>query len=341
VAHSIGGAATLLAARAGLRIERAVLLATPSDLRGFIDLFGEHLGLTTRTRNGMARRVADRFGIEWDEMCVRAWSRGKRPPLLVVHDRRDAVVPWSQAGDLCSTWGNAELLTTTGLLTRSYLRLTGIDLGFETGNLLVTRVTLPDPYRATEEAQIRFFDQAIEAVEAIPGVESVAVSSQFPYSGGTYSPPAAVETAEGLRNDIALPRLSVSPDFFEVMGLSLLRGRGLGPGRPGLARPGVPDAILEALSRVHRCPATDDPRRDRLAGAGGPGGEPGRRLLQPLPGPRRLGLLDGPAGVAQSVAKHVPAALIHVPDLGDAVLRPLQRCDRSNLDRCENAVIEI
>jgi pimeloyl-ACP methyl ester carboxylesterase len=122
VAHSIGGAATLLAVRAGLRIERAVLLATPSDLRGFIDLFGEHLGLDTRTRGGMARRVADRFGIEWDEMTVESWARRSRPPLLVVHDRYDPVVPWSHGAEICSSWENAELLTTTGLGHRGVRR---------------------------------------------------------------------------------------------------------------------------------------------------------------------------------------------------------------------------
>ena len=37
VGHSIGGAATLLAVRGGLSLERAVLLAPPSDLRGFVE----------------------------------------------------------------------------------------------------------------------------------------------------------------------------------------------------------------------------------------------------------------------------------------------------------------
>ena len=122
VAHSIGGAATLLAVQAGLEIEKAVLLATPSDLRSFIDLFGEHLGLDTRTRNGMARRIADRFGIVWEEMAVESWARGSRPPLLVVHDRYDPVVPWFDGAEICSAWGKAELLSTTGLGHRGVRR---------------------------------------------------------------------------------------------------------------------------------------------------------------------------------------------------------------------------
>jgi len=122
VAHSIGGAATLLAVQAGLKVEKAVLLATPSDLRGFVDQFGEYLGLDSRTRSGMARRVAGWFGMEWDEMTVESWARGSRPPLLVVHDRYDRVVPWSHAAMICSTWENAELFTTTGLGHRGVRR---------------------------------------------------------------------------------------------------------------------------------------------------------------------------------------------------------------------------
>jgi len=119
------------------------------------------------------------------------------------------------------------LLATTGLLTRSYLRLNRVDLGFDTDNLVVTRITLPDNYRDSEETLMTFFDRALVAIAAIPGVEEACVSSQFPYIGGSYSPPAAIETPDGLRHDIALPRLSVSPGFFEVMDLSILRGRKL------------------------------------------------------------------------------------------------------------------
>ena len=122
VAHSIGGAATLLAIEAGLEVEKAVLLAVPSDLRGFVDLFGDHLGLDSRTRAGMARRIAGWFGIEWERMAVESWARGDRPPLLVVHDRHDRVVPWSHGARICSSWGNAELVTTSGLGHRGVRR---------------------------------------------------------------------------------------------------------------------------------------------------------------------------------------------------------------------------
>jgi pimeloyl-ACP methyl ester carboxylesterase len=115
VAHSIGAAATLLAVRNGLKLQRAVLLAAPSDLRELIDLFADHLALSERTRAGMARRTAEWFRMEWSEMEVGHWAERELPPLLVVHDRNDAVVPWIHGERIRESWGNAELLTTQGL----------------------------------------------------------------------------------------------------------------------------------------------------------------------------------------------------------------------------------
>jgi len=115
VAHSVGCAATLLAVRSGLELQRAVLLAPPSELRGFVDLFGGHLGLGDELRRGMARRAASWFGIEWNAMDVEYWAGRTRPPLLVVHDRDDHVVPWSHGDRIVRVWEDATLHSTSGL----------------------------------------------------------------------------------------------------------------------------------------------------------------------------------------------------------------------------------
>jgi pimeloyl-ACP methyl ester carboxylesterase len=115
VAHSVGGAATLLAMRNGLKLDRAVLLAPPSDMRGFVDLFGEHIGLTQQSREGMARRAAAWFDIEWPEMDVAHWAEADLPPLLVFHDRNDRVVPWGHGERIRGACVGAELITTEGL----------------------------------------------------------------------------------------------------------------------------------------------------------------------------------------------------------------------------------
>lgn len=115
VAHSMGGAVVMLAVRLGMRLESGVLLASPADLRGFLDIFGDHLGLSPRIREGIARRTAARYRMRWSEMNVESWADGETPPMLLVHDRADPAVPWAHANRIRRVWSGAELLTTTGL----------------------------------------------------------------------------------------------------------------------------------------------------------------------------------------------------------------------------------
>ena len=50
---------------------------------------------------------------------------------------------------------------------------------------------------------------------------------------------------------------------------------------------------------------------------------------------------DGPAGAAEALDEAIAAALVDLPDLGDAVLRPVERGRGRDLDRREGAVVEI
>ncbi len=115
VSHSIGSAATLFAVRHGLRIRRAVLLAPPSDMNFFLDQFTETLGIDPVIRRQMEQRWIEQYRFSWDDMDVKGWAQGNRPPLLVFHDRSDPMVPWTHGDDVVQVWGNARLVTTTGL----------------------------------------------------------------------------------------------------------------------------------------------------------------------------------------------------------------------------------
>jgi pimeloyl-ACP methyl ester carboxylesterase len=115
IAHSIGCAATMLAIEKGLCVDRAVLLAPPADMRVFIAVFAEHFAMDKRVREGMMRRIASWFGIDWAEMDVMHWARRMRPSLLIFHDRNDEAVPWTHGRAVSQAWENARLVTTAGL----------------------------------------------------------------------------------------------------------------------------------------------------------------------------------------------------------------------------------
>jgi putative ABC transport system permease protein len=71
------------------------------------------------------------------------------------------------------------LLTGAGLLMRSLIRVLDVDLGFDTQNLITVRV---DPVRAssTRDSRNRYFDDLLQHVRAVPGVEAAGLTDALP-----------------------------------------------------------------------------------------------------------------------------------------------------------------
>jgi pimeloyl-ACP methyl ester carboxylesterase len=69
-----------------------------------------------------------------------------RAPALVIHDRGDAMVPWTQGAALARAWPDARLLSTEGLGHGRILehpQVTGAALAFLTGRSAVASPALP------------------------------------------------------------------------------------------------------------------------------------------------------------------------------------------------------
>lgn len=115
VSHSMGVPATVLALRDGLAAEAVVFVGGSLGPRGFLRQFGEALGLSETTRAAVARRLESRFGGGFEHYDVRADCPAMTIPLLVVHDRLDAEVPWEQGEAIALTWPGAEMVSTDGL----------------------------------------------------------------------------------------------------------------------------------------------------------------------------------------------------------------------------------
>jgi predicted permease len=118
------------------------------------------------------------------------------------------------------------LLVGAGLMIKSFWRLMQVDPGFNPENTLTAVVSLPVSRYAETDRQIAFFQQAVERVGNLPGVEAAGVTTDIPLFGGSSTgfdvegrPPAA----PGQRPMVEFR--SVSPDYFRAMGISLVRGR--------------------------------------------------------------------------------------------------------------------
>jgi putative ABC transport system permease protein len=131
------------------------------------------------------------------------------------------------------------LLIGAGLMLTSLLKLGQVDPGFHTSNLIVVDLPVPQA-RYDEEAQRRFYTGVLAAVRENPVTANAAIVFPTPLGGSNAS--AGIEI-EGQPNDPQSPEIAelnaVSPEFFQTLGIRLIRGRtferGDGPDRPIVA----------------------------------------------------------------------------------------------------------
>jgi len=138
------------------------------------------------------------------------------------------------------------LLCSAGLLLRSLQRLFSIDPGFDASHLLTMEVQESGRRYIQDEDRARLFDQALEAVRHIPGVESAAFVSQLPLSGDyeVYG----MEFEAFPHQDDAAFSYAVSPEYFQTMRIPLRGGRLLNE----RDRAGDPVAVLISESLAKR-----------------------------------------------------------------------------------------
>jgi len=120
------------------------------------------------------------------------------------------------------------LLTGAGLLIKSFINLQRVDPGFNSDNVLTMRVSLPS-YKYTEPEKIKgFTTELLQRLKHLPGVEFAAVSTALPLSTLEAASSFQVE-GQPPPADGSMPIASfrtVSPDYFHVLHIPLLKGRG-------------------------------------------------------------------------------------------------------------------
>jgi predicted permease len=123
------------------------------------------------------------------------------------------------------------LLTGASLLLRSLWNLQNQPLGMRTGSVLTATVTLGQKSYAEPAGQLAFFEELERRLHRIPGVTQLGLSDSTPLSGAARSTIYSVidvagrpRTAEGTGGMVAWR--AVTPGYFAVLGVPILRGRG-------------------------------------------------------------------------------------------------------------------
>jgi putative ABC transport system permease protein len=118
------------------------------------------------------------------------------------------------------------LLAGAGLLVRSMMRVLAVEPGFNPDNLLTMRVMLPnDAYPVPR--RLTFYDETLARLGALPGVRGAALTLSLPIDGSFWDS-AFIAADKPLPPRAELPdaaMMPVTPNYFEVMGIRLLKGR--------------------------------------------------------------------------------------------------------------------
>ncbi|HYU32949.1 MAG TPA: ABC transporter permease [Thermoanaerobaculia bacterium] len=117
------------------------------------------------------------------------------------------------------------LLIGAGLLLRSLERLLAVDKGFDAERVLSSYLLLPYTRYPQGYQQAAFFREVRERAQALPGVETAALVSDIPLTGGTNGG-FGIEGREYPpgKNPFAEKRIA-SPGYFEVLRIRILAGR--------------------------------------------------------------------------------------------------------------------
>ena len=114
------------------------------------------------------------------------------------------------------------LLLGAGLLMRTFVKLVGVDLGFNPKNVLIAGVAFPPERRASADDQRHVYRQIADRAATVPGVLSVAIGNG-PFGG--LSSPLEIPGLAAQPSSQALVMFA-SESLPETLGIPLVKGRG-------------------------------------------------------------------------------------------------------------------
>ncbi len=124
------------------------------------------------------------------------------------------------------------LLVGAGLLLRSFVRMSSVELGFDPSRVQTFNVSMPDMKYQTPAQRAAFVGSLVARASAQPGVEAAGAIFGLPLTNFRYV--ISMSTLDGRRlNDDQQDARSlqirvVTPDYFRAMHIPIVRGRSLG-----------------------------------------------------------------------------------------------------------------
>jgi len=147
------------------------------------------------------------------------------------------------------------LLVGATLLTRSFVRLVGTDMGVATDHVVTVELNLAMGRTLPAARQIQLAEQLVADTSALPGVRAAAAANGLPPNQSRMRMSftmADFRTGQPVAHDMGL--LNPTPQFFAVLGIPLLRGRTFSPADG----PNAPEVAILNASAARRLFGTVD-----------------------------------------------------------------------------------
>jgi macrolide transport system ATP-binding/permease protein len=228
-------------------VTEALLLGLLGCATGIVVANGTMKGLTGLIPTTMAQYLPFlwRVGLHWHEivysLCIALLATGllAATPILRLSflDVRDALSDGNRsvAGRFWRRMGAnlvvvelslaVILLVGAGLLSKSFYRLLRVDVGFDATHLATVQVVAPPAAYSKPEQQVALFREVSQRLSALPGVESVGITSDLPIQCNCNTDWIRIvgKPFHGEHNEVN--ERDVTPGYLPTLKARLIRGR--------------------------------------------------------------------------------------------------------------------
>ena len=119
------------------------------------------------------------------------------------------------------------LLISAGLLVEAFRNVLHVDPGFRPEKVITFRVSLPNVKYEKPEQRLAFFENLVERVRVLPGVQAAGAASAPPLGGhwgNFFTAEGAPPLGPNEQNPVVL-QVVVTPGYFDAIGITFLAGR--------------------------------------------------------------------------------------------------------------------
>ena len=119
------------------------------------------------------------------------------------------------------------LLVGAGLMTRTFARLINVDTGFQSDHVLTFQISPPGSRYPKDANRVRLISQLKKNLEGLPGVQSVGGVHLLPFDdyANWYSYYWLPGAGQQDQNTLLADHRSITPSFFQTLGIPLMDGR--------------------------------------------------------------------------------------------------------------------